>query len=148
LKGDDYYYYSFNSGLQAQAILYRIHKSQLPASIRETEEGPCGELFFDPNRLSTDGTASLASTSFSESGKYLAYGVSRSGSDWTTIYVRKTDSPHKVISAEDTRKEAEDDGRMSDIVRMPSLPPSHGHMMTRASSIRGARIERCARAFS
>lgn len=86
LKNDGYLYSSFNSGLLPQAPLYRIHKDKIPETVSETEEGPVGELFFDPNRLSKDGTASLSATSFSETGKYWAYGVSRSGSDWFTIY--------------------------------------------------------------
>jgi prolyl oligopeptidase len=46
------------------------------------------QLFFDPNTLSADGTKSLGPTAFSKSGKYWAYGVSASGSDWSTIYVK------------------------------------------------------------
>lgn len=89
LKNDGYLYSTFNSGLLPQAPLYRVHKDRIPESVPENQEGPIGELFFDPNRLSKDGTASLAATSFSETGKYWAYGVSRSGSDWFTIYGRR-----------------------------------------------------------
>ena len=45
-------------------------------------------LLLDPNKLSTDGTVALKSISFSNDGKYLAYVISRNGSDWEEIYVK------------------------------------------------------------
>ena len=47
------------------------------------------EVLIDPNKLSDDGTASLGVMKFSESAELLAYGVKRSGSDWTSIRVRR-----------------------------------------------------------
>ena len=44
--------------------------------------------FLDPNKLSDDGTVALQSTSFSKDGRYMAYVISRSGSDWQEIYVK------------------------------------------------------------
>lgn len=38
--------------------------------------------------FAADGTAALSSYSISDAGRYLAYAVSRSGSDWCTIHVR------------------------------------------------------------
>lgn len=61
-RGSDYYYFH-NSGLQAQSVLYK--QSSLDAK---------GEIFLDPNSLSDDGTISIKTYSFSESGKYFAYG--------------------------------------------------------------------------
>lgn len=44
-------------------------------------------VFLDPNKLSDDGTVALTGVSFSNQGQYAAYTISRSGSDWTEIYV-------------------------------------------------------------
>lgn len=101
--------------------MYRVKKGHelealKPNPSRPDQKIPGGELFFDPNLLSTDGTAALSSVVISHSGKYLAYGVSRSGSDWNTIYVRRTDSPH-TKSADDGGARGEDPGRLEDVIR-------------------------------
>jgi prolyl oligopeptidase len=44
-------------------------------------------VLLDPNTLSDDGTVALTGISFSNNGKYMAYTISRSGSDWREIYV-------------------------------------------------------------
>ncbi|KAG0144673.1 hypothetical protein CROQUDRAFT_47007 [Cronartium quercuum f. sp. fusiforme G11] len=122
LKGDGYYYFNYNSGLQSQSVLYRIKKGQEDDALKSNDPSkpnqklPGGELFFDPNLLSTDGTASVSSLAITKSGKYMAYGVSLSGSDWTTIYVRRTDSPHPK-SAEDGGVRGQDPGRLEDVIR-------------------------------
>jgi len=65
-------YYSWrNDGLQNQSVLYA-----------STKLGEVGEIVFDPNELSADGTVAVSSYSFSPDGKYLAYSLSSSGSDW------------------------------------------------------------------
>lgn len=46
------------------------------------------EIFLDPNKLCNDGTVSLKTTSFTEDGQILAYGLSCSGSDWFTVYFK------------------------------------------------------------
>jgi prolyl oligopeptidase len=56
------------------------------------------EVLLDPNSLSEDGTVALSTLSVSEDAKYLAYGLSASGSDWVTI---------KVTRVEDKKVEAD-----------------------------------------
>ncbi len=46
------------------------------------------EVILDPNTLSEDGTTSLSGTSISKDGTYLAYGISKAGSDWVEIHVK------------------------------------------------------------
>ncbi|MCL2360546.1 MAG: prolyl oligopeptidase family serine peptidase [Defluviitaleaceae bacterium] len=65
------YYAWRNDGLQNQSVLYGSSKLD-----------EIGEVVFDPNKLSDDGTVAVSSYSFSPDGKYLAYSLSASGSDW------------------------------------------------------------------
>lgn len=71
------YYFSKNDGLQNQSVIYE--KDSLNAE---------PHVFFDPNTLSADGTVALSGSYFSNDGKYFAYIISRSGSDWKEIFVR------------------------------------------------------------
>lgn len=70
------WYFSKNDGLQNQSVIYVM--DQLGGTPR---------VFLDPNKLSTDGTVALKGLSFSNDGKYAAYSISRSGSDWQEFYV-------------------------------------------------------------
>ncbi len=74
-KGE-YYYFTKNDGLQNQSVWYQ-------------QEGLTGkpEVFIDPNKLSDDGTVSLGGISFSLNGKYAAYTLQKSGSDWQEGYI-------------------------------------------------------------
>ena len=71
------YVYSKNDGLQNQSVIY----------MQETLDGE-PTVLLDPNKLSDDGTVSLGGISFSNDGKYMAYYIQRSGSDWVEIYVK------------------------------------------------------------
>lgn len=71
-KIGNYYIYSKNDGLQNQSVLY----------IAKSIDDP-GRVFFDPNKLSADGTAALSGSSFTDDGKLWAYGVAIAGSDRT-----------------------------------------------------------------
>ncbi len=75
-KEDGKYYFFKNDGLQNQSVLYECDSL-----------GGEARVLLDPNKLSEDGTVSLGSFSFSKDRKYLAYVISRSGSDWNEIYV-------------------------------------------------------------
>lgn len=102
-KHHGWYYFYENDGLQNQSILYRTRKP-----------GEEAEIFLDPNKLSDDGTVALTGISFSNDGKYVAYTISRSGSDWTEIYVMDTATrnllPDHIEWAKFTNAEWDGDG--------------------------------------
>ena len=79
-KVDDRLFFSENSGLQNQSIFY-VKDGDRPQRV-----------LIDPNTLSTDGTASLATTAPSPNGKLLAYSISFAGSDWREVRVRNVDN--------------------------------------------------------
>jgi prolyl oligopeptidase len=80
----DYFFYTKNDGLQNQSIWYR----------QKGLEG-AAEVLLDPNKLSADGTTKLGQFSLSRDGKYLGYGVSQGGSDWSDVYVMDVDTKAK-----------------------------------------------------
>nr|VDD02223.1 unnamed protein product [Brassica rapa] len=84
-KGDKYFYFH-NTGLQAQDVLYM---QAFSLTFDDLDAEP--EVLLDPNTLSDDGTVALNTFSVSEDAKYLAYGLSSSGSDWVTIKLIKID---------------------------------------------------------
>ena len=70
------WYYYRNNGLQNQYVMYVMD-----------ELGGEPRVFLDPNALSDDGTVALKGVFFSNNGKWAAYSISRSGSDWQEFYV-------------------------------------------------------------
>ena len=76
-KEGEYYFYSFNTGLQNQDIIY----------LKKDLEGE-GKVFLDPNTMSDDGTVALSSFRVSNNHKYVSYGISRAGSDWQELFIK------------------------------------------------------------
>ncbi len=79
-KGNNYFFFK-NDGLQNQSVLY----------VREGLDGE-PRVLLDPNLMAKDGTVALSSLSISDNGKYMAYGISRGGSDWVEVFVREVES--------------------------------------------------------
>ena len=75
-KRNGKYYFFKNDGLQPQSVLY----------VQDSLDAE-PQVLLDPNTLSDDGTVALSGVSFSKDGRYLAYSIARSGSDWNEIYV-------------------------------------------------------------
>ncbi len=71
------YFFSYNTGLQNQSVLYTSLTLDGEASV-----------VIDPNALSADGTVALAGTKASHDGRLLAYGIAAAGSDWNVWKVR------------------------------------------------------------
>jgi prolyl oligopeptidase len=71
------YFFTRNSGLQNQPVLL----------VADSLEGDA-RVLLDPNTLSPDGTVALTGWVPSPDGNLLAYGLSRSGSDWEDWRVR------------------------------------------------------------
>jgi prolyl oligopeptidase len=70
------YFLQQNNGLQNQSVLYRQ---------RSLADEPIEVL--DPNKLSEDGTLAMTMQSYSKDGRFLAYNLSQSGSDWQEIRI-------------------------------------------------------------
>lgn len=79
------YYFFKNDGLQNQSVMY----------VKENPDSEA-QLFFDPNKLSYDGTISLAVLSFSKDGKTFAYGTASAGSDWNEYFVIDVETGNKL----------------------------------------------------
>jgi len=80
-KEGNRYFYSRNSGLQNQSVLYTV----------PTIDGE-PKLLLDPNKLSADGTVALSGMKVSNNGRMLAYSLSASGSDWQEWKVRNVET--------------------------------------------------------
>lgn len=77
-----------NNGLQNQSVLYQMDSPTADTSKQR--------VWLDPNALSTDGTVALKGIYFSHNGRYMAYVISRSGSDWEEIYVKDCQTGHDI----------------------------------------------------
>jgi prolyl oligopeptidase len=75
------YFFQHNNGLQNQNVL--LVAESLNAEPR---------VLLDPNTFSSDGTVALAGAAISDDGKFMAYAVASSGSDWTEWHVRDVDT--------------------------------------------------------
>lgn len=71
------YFYTHNSGLQNQSVLYVAQG--IDAERR---------ILIDPNKLSDDGTMALAGWTPTDDGSLMAYSIADGGSDWRTWRVR------------------------------------------------------------
>ena len=100
-KQGDYYYFNYNSGLQNQAVLYRV-KQKNTWNIDWEHPFFDAEVFLNPNSLSDEGIASLGTTAWSKDGNSFAYAIKMGGSDWSTIRVR--DALRKVDLEKDILK--------------------------------------------
>ena len=83
-KGNRYFYFK-NDGMQNQSVLY----------VQESLEAE-PKVLLDPNKFSDDGTVALSNYDISKDGKYLAYGISRGGSDWNEIMVMEVENGNKL----------------------------------------------------
>lgn len=83
-KGDRIFY-QYNDGLQNQPVL-----------MVQDDDGEEPRPLLDPNTLSEDGTLAVTVFSPSKDGRFLAYNLSQSGSDWQEIHVIDVDSGEKM----------------------------------------------------
>jgi prolyl oligopeptidase len=72
--------WAHNDGLQDQPVFY----------VRRP--GREDRALLDPNTLSEDGAIAVVETALSDDGRFLAYSVAESGSDWQTVRVRDTET--------------------------------------------------------
>ena len=85
VKNDSKAEFGFTPNLQNQSVLY----------VQKNLSDPRVELL-NPNTLSTEGTASLSGWAVSKDGKYLAYGISKAGSDWLEIHVMEIETKKQL----------------------------------------------------
>ena len=76
-----HYFYTKREGMQNQPVLY----------VRDSLNGP-DRVLVDANQLAADGTIALDWFQPSDNGKYVAYGISQSGSEMSTLHIVETKS--------------------------------------------------------
>ena len=87
-KRGNRYFFRKNDGLQNQSVLY------VQDGINSTPR-----VLIDPNTLSDDGTVSLATTSVSPDGQWLAYALADGGSDWRSVRVKNIASGEDLLGS-------------------------------------------------
>jgi prolyl oligopeptidase len=80
-KESGIYYFDGNNGLQNQNVIY--YKKSLDSE---------SKVLLDPNTLSKEGTSALNTSAISSDGKYFAYAISKSGSDWSEIFIKEIET--------------------------------------------------------
>jgi prolyl oligopeptidase len=83
-EGNSYFYFK-NDGTQNQSVLY----------VRTGLDGE-PRVFLDPNKMSDEGIISLSRMSVSNDGKYMAYSISKGGSDWNEIFVKEIETGEEL----------------------------------------------------
>jgi len=76
-----HYFYTKREGMQNQPVLY----------VRDSLNGP-DRVLVDANQLAADGTIALDWFQPSDNGRYVAYGISQSGSEMSTLHIVETKS--------------------------------------------------------
>lgn len=79
-RGKRYFYFK-NDGLQNQSVLY---------TLEDLNDEP--KVLLDPNQFSEDGTIALSGIAISDNGQFVAYGISKSGSDWQEWQVKNVET--------------------------------------------------------
>lgn len=80
-KEKDRYFFSRNSGLQNQSVIYTTKSFATPAT-----------MLLDPNLLAKDGTVALGGMDVTDDAKLVAYGLATAGSDWQQWKVREVET--------------------------------------------------------
>jgi prolyl oligopeptidase len=80
-RNGEHFFFTKNDGLQNQSVYY----------MQKGLEGT-PEVLIDPNKFAADGTSQLAAFALSKNGKYLAYGISKGGSDWREVRIMEVAS--------------------------------------------------------
>ncbi|MBN8703860.1 MAG: S9 family peptidase [Bacteroidetes bacterium] len=74
-KKGEWLIFAKNNGTQNQSVLFAQKNNESPIVV------------VDPNLLAADGTTSITGYYPTPDGNYIAYGLSKAGSDWTEFYV-------------------------------------------------------------
>ncbi|MCO5599851.1 hypothetical protein L7F22_053958 [Adiantum nelumboides] len=88
-----YYTYSLKRANENRPTWYVCTPEELETARKNNLATPPGKRFLDENLLSENGTANMKDWYNSPDGKYFAYLVSESNSDFGTWYIRQIDTP-------------------------------------------------------